>query len=109
MSLLDEIKRDREAGTPGPWCNSHLDTREFEVEENGQPVGETYGRDDETFANARRCVRVPDMEKALLAAEKLAKATDALMERDTETSGSAEQPYYDDVDAALAAYRAATE
>jgi hypothetical protein len=66
MSLLDEIKRDMKQGTPGPWHTSDLDAREFEALD-GTAVGDAYGRDDEAFANASRCARVPDMEKALLA------------------------------------------
>lgn len=87
MSLLDDIRRDMAQGTPGPWCNSQLDAREIEVAESGQPVGETYGRNDETLANARRCARVPDMEKALLAwADAMRKADEAIEMGDPEVA-----------------------
>jgi len=40
-------------------------------------------------------------------AQELADAAAALLDRDTETGGNAEQPYYNNVSAALAAFRAA--
>ena len=40
-------------------------------------------------------------------AQELAEAAAALLDRDTETEGNAEQPYYNNVSAALAAFRAA--
>ena len=101
MSLLDEIKRDMEQGTPGPWHTSDLDAREIEAED-GKALGGAYGRDDETFANASRCARVPDMEKALLAAEELAKAA----ESQTSDGWPSISPW---TAAELAAFRAATE
>jgi ribulose-5-phosphate 4-epimerase/fuculose-1-phosphate aldolase len=56
------------------------------------------------------CVRGDTYAAALAsaeAAEKLAAAAAVLLNRDTETGGNAEQPYYDNVSAALAAFRAA--
>lgn len=41
---IEEMKRDREAGTPGPWVSTA-----------------------ESRANVRRCTRVPDMEVHILA------------------------------------------
>ena len=81
MSLLDEIKRDRRL------LASH------------EPVGVLW----ETLN--RRSARVPDMEKALLAAEELAKATDAHIDHCLTT----DRPMPRELEKALAAFRAATE
>ncbi len=102
MSLIDDIKRDREAGTPGPWSGHnmvHADgQRPMTAEEIGEYVMNSVkmgdpnrflfvsGKHDDGGAcdichtgngprgpaNTRRIARVPDMEAALLAAEELA-------------------------------------
>lgn len=94
MSLIDDIKRDREAGTPGRWVSPYeLYDNGWELETGGEntyvgigpkcagqskpPVAITavesaFGRDAVVDANARRIARVPDMEAALLAADRLA-------------------------------------
>lgn len=96
--LADEIKRDRESGTPGPWFQTHVP--------GWMPSGRTHiaarNHDTSTIAgdcpiavakdgathwenkwpaevNARRIARLPDLEAAYLAqAELLAEAVEAL-------------------------------
>lgn len=97
MSLIDDIKRDREAGTKGPWELRSFQSGTVQVMirewQDGKPDptrdGSMYGyhsaymtmynigwQDEgaiyrEKRANASRIARVPDMEAALLAAEEL--------------------------------------
>ena len=84
MSLIEDIKRDRETGTPGPWWAGHFadDTHRCEckylfAEYGGMGsladfnVGDNQFSNEgppkvESAANARRCARVPDLEAALL-------------------------------------------
>ncbi len=78
MTLIEQIKRDREAGTPGPWDNTgtHGLPTEFGVYADGGrsvcSTGSYYDGSDRTYhenvINAKRCARVPAMEEALLAA-----------------------------------------
>lgn len=76
MTLLDQIKADREAGTPGPWEyeTGPAYTAEYHIVMSGyDQVAECWEMEDEISAiNARRIARVPDMEAALLAAGELA-------------------------------------
>lgn len=75
MTLIDQIKQDREAGTPGPW--SAFDTsvyigRTGDVDSDGAP---NWGGFDirncpTPETNARRIARVPQMEKAILKHER---------------------------------------
>jgi hypothetical protein len=109
MSMIDDIKRDREDGTPGPWVSGHYDDIGDEVEiqtYEGEYVasidcdGAFEGNIAECiYANARRIARVPDMEAALFAADELARELETL--HDAEFSGSLRR--------ALAAYHKATE
>ena len=71
MTMIDDIRRDKEAGTPGPWkvdADSDVVTGPL-----GYMVADLLVLDnnptDADIANARRIARVPDMEDALLAAE----------------------------------------
>lgn len=85
MSLLDDIRRDMAQGTPGPWNAARWQGDEWP--ENRWSVGSFQGAvaisprhvDHDDLTDARRCARVPDMEKALLAAEELANTLDADM------------------------------
>lgn len=105
MSLIDDIRKDREAGTPGPWDRQgdHKYNTDFGVfSKNGRAVCSSGGYSDgkettyeENKANARRIARVPDMEAALLAADELADAI-------------AMSKPWDEIDACLTAYRKAT-
>jgi hypothetical protein len=111
MSLIDDIKRDREAGTPGPWASGHYDDIGDEVEiqtYEGEYVasidcdGAFEGNIAECiYANSRRIARVPDMEASLLAADELAAKVDAFNAGRLFTIAP--------VLSALAAYRKATE
>lgn len=115
-SLIDQIKADLEAGTPGRWSASFGSLiRVNAMRDKTKPVvvagvhkvgckgGEPYG---DAKANARRIARLPDLEAAYIrereAAEELAAALtdnpDGLVGIDT-----------DRVHAALTAYRAAVE
>lgn len=96
MTLIEQIKRDREAGTPGPWGRrphwADDDGREvFPRADEKPPFGEwtaiatVTAHDDTDYgekaeANARRIARVPQLEAALLAAEELAKVTGSLID-----------------------------
>lgn len=82
MSLIDDICKDREAGTPGPWVVEE-DIIANQVQGFPLILADTYmvvgtegmyGDIDTDYANAKRIARVPDMEAALLAAEELADA-----------------------------------
>ena len=122
MTLIEQIKRDREAGTPGPWQrakslrNHRLD--DFNVDgpdrrgicSTGGYADGKEGTHDENKANARRIARVPDLEAALLAADELATAASWLADSSQLEIGHD----YDDgkdplsvINNALAAYRAA--
>ena len=125
--MIDDIKRDREAGTQGPWSGHnmvHEEGRAMTPEEIGEYVANSVkmgaegrflfvsgkhadggdcdvchtGNGPRGMANTARIARVPDMEAALIAAEGLADALDTL--HDAEFSGQLRR--------ALAAYRAAT-
>lgn len=86
MTLIDQIKQDREAGTDGPWLNDDLlvyslrpckswigaDSWENSWQAHITRDGQRKTPLSEVKANARRIARVPDMENALLAAEELA-------------------------------------
>lgn len=86
--LIEQIKRDREAGTPGPWVapyetydngwtldtgsqNSYVGIGPACESEDMPPVAITavemaFGMDDVLDANARRIARVPEMEARIM-------------------------------------------
>lgn len=90
MSLIEDIRNDCEAGTPGPW---HVGKDAEEGKGFGWFIGgggycraQVVGPIIHTQANARRIARVPDMEARILsdavklkAAEELADAIAALI------------------------------
>jgi hypothetical protein len=89
MTLIDDIKRDREAGTPdlaAAYCDWGL-----------------YSA-NQVFADCARQARVPDMEAALIAADELARAID----KEELTAMKWAVSISDEVQKALAAYRKAT-
>lgn len=117
MSLIDDIKRDREAGTPGPWkletvptsCGVCHRVGEWPSrgahKTSGACLYEDYppttaAGNTETYSNARRIARVPDLEAALLAADELARRVHQQQE------GWPMRADY--IATALAAYRKAT-
>ena len=74
MTLIDDIRADRGAGTPGPWrIGNHDPMRGIWIggsNENGGAVlpylwfGHTINFPNEYEANARRIARVPELEDA---------------------------------------------
>ena len=114
MIDIDELKRDRAAGTQGPWvhnvmCEDVGDPYLDYVSGNGRVVaGET------TETDARRIARVPDLEAAYIALAARVKAADELAERAYHVFQSeytntrhleGAKAYYDANMQALAAYR----
>lgn len=113
MSLIDDIKRDRGAGTPGPWViGKALDVSDYGFEHlfinSGEKVvlggcGCCGSPNGHCGADPRRIARVPDMEAALLAADRLADAVEAAFVVLPANSAVS------DVISALAAYREAVK
>lgn len=70
MTLIEQIKADRGAGTAGPWVidDGYITTIKYFIAVCSVSGG--------VPADKRRIARVPDMEEALLAADELAKAVD---------------------------------
>lgn len=85
MSLVDDIKRDVEAGTPGPWEISDergvMGSRLI-YSEDKYGIGEVWdiSGSSENEPNARRTARVPEMEARILADAERLKAADELIE-----------------------------
>lgn len=90
MDLIERIKRDREAGTDGPWLRENATV--YALMHSGWRKGveefknrfSCYVQHDqkdstpeEAEANARRIASVPEMEAALLAAEQVSKWLEA--------------------------------
>lgn len=79
MSMIDDIKRDREAGTQGSWSAFTDDTAPHTNIVSVVPytscVFSLAGR-DKRHPDIERLCRVPQMEAALIAAEELADAVD---------------------------------
>lgn len=113
MSLIEKIKADREAGTPGKWdwsggdgptnpnatanigiWSEHRLNEAYEAEiedpDDEKWIAGIWGAiDGEDCANARRIARVPEMEAALLAwTEAMAEANEAMEMGDPETAVS---------------------
>lgn len=122
MSLIDDIRADREKGTPGPWRYGRAAKPQDGaydwgvkgyVEGHFEVVAEAFGRSSETHyppaeTNARRIARVPQMEAALLAAKELAEASKALCDENQVRSGLARYETKKRFETALAAFREAT-
>jgi len=115
MTLADDIRKDRESGTPGPWVQGgtlpHTCAHDFYDPfgphggsvacVSGEPEGEADPLD---IVNARRIARVPTLEEAYLA------ALDVLGKADELASASNKWGTYDgQLIAALTAYRTARE
>lgn len=121
MSLIEDIRKDREVGTPGPWVNETVRTScgtchkvgpfpsarpEYKPDTHAclyddYPPGKGHPH---LLANASRIARVPDMEAALLAAEELANSFEAY-----QNAAVDHMDFQIEVEAALAAYREATQ
>lgn len=130
MSLIDDIKADREAGTPGPWVvPDQTWRRDLTVEIDGRcheggiliPCPGSGGAMSYTdtvckmdwsgselwLANARRIARVPTLEAKVLAAEAMMKhAAQTLRDIQWMEDPSMSQAAAD-LDEALTAYREA--
>lgn len=78
MSLIDDIRKDREAGTPGPWVFDGVFIEDNSASLVCDLLSSTH-TDQQLNANARRIARVPEMEAALIAADELASAAVAWM------------------------------
>ena len=124
MSMIDDIKRDHEAGTKGPWEFGGSSCRVLAKFSNGSfweiasaaPVCFASDKDGALItaggdreANARRIARVPDIEAALLAADELAVAADKLARFAFSHMTGGRQDLIDDVAALTRAYRKTTE
>ena len=77
--MIDAIKRDREAGTPGSWVagksafevfNADHGSMNYEIASGYTLIAALYS--DDIGPDARRIARIPQMEAALLAAVELA-------------------------------------
>ena len=88
MTLSDQIRADRDAGTPGPWsvhnCTSYVDrgTTFYQEVWNDETdilvtTEVTRAHNDGGKANMRRIARVPELEEIALAAEELVRADQA--------------------------------
>lgn len=81
MNMIEQIKADREAGTPGPWSAFTDDTAPHTNIVSPVPhtrcVFSLAGR-DKRHPDIKRVCRVPDMEAALIAAEEMAGAADCI-------------------------------
>jgi len=99
MIDLDEMKRDMEAGTPGPWsipgqpdkvcCDGY--TRNGWAKVVATTASPAWMQGGEPFANARRIARVFDMEAMILAQAATIEALRARVEKADEL---AERAYH---------------
>lgn len=93
MNLIDRIKRDRKAGTDGPWLRENATVYALMHSGWRKGVEEFKNRfschvqhdqkdstPEEAKANARRIASVPEMEAALLAAHELADVSDEVIQ-----------------------------
>lgn len=80
MTLIDDIRKDREAGTPGEW--RVLDGKhslQIHSEKHWIANIKCESCPAHEDANARRIARVPEMEAALIAADEALQKADALV------------------------------
>ena len=103
MIDLDEMKRDMEAGTPGPWFlegnwDHKSGNRLGGWVSNNPPAGSpvfaleaSVGTPNEIAANARRIARVPDMEATIIAQAATIEALRASVAKADELAVAADQ------------------
>lgn len=75
MTIINDIEKDREAGTPGPWSVSGPGDAGYIIA-TGELIAETYGvgeNCDGYDADARRIARVPQLEALALKGAELEK------------------------------------
>lgn len=81
---IEDIKADREAGTPGPWLVEREGGTWLRTSDHKDAyIAMSCIRDDPSekahdVINARRIARLPELEVAVIAAEKLADAAQAI-------------------------------
>lgn len=110
MTIFDDIRKDREAGTPGEWLMGyHGDVYTGEIRcaldsDYDGAIADWVG-----IFDARRIARVPRLERIALAAEELAKRAQAVFISEYVNTKhiDAAKDYYDSNMNALAAFRAA--
>jgi len=86
MSLIEDIKRDRESGTPDQWnvsgARSSFQGKGHQINAPSLAGVAWIGYESDHHAaclsDARRIARVPDMEAALIAADELKKTAKLL-------------------------------
>lgn len=81
--LLEQIKNDREAGTPGPWLIPDKSSLGCIENHGGEIIAETYGIGENCSgydADARRIARVPEMETLLMEQAAKLEAAEAMAE-----------------------------
>lgn len=132
MNMIEQIKADREAGTPGPWsghnmvgaggkpltpdeigeyvCNSVKMGKEGQFlfvggkhEDGGDCDICHTGNGPRGAANTARIARVPDMEAALIAADELAVLVNAVLINEKLDNFAAQQVALDAYVAAIGA------
>ena len=108
MTIFDDIRRDHEAGTPGPWEVKYQGETHLYMNGDSQMCDMTYYPwvPDKT-ADWERIARVPELERIALAAEELAAAVDHERNMVCQDFGMQLQAN-NRVDAALAKLREAT-
>lgn len=93
---IEELKRDREAGTPGEWVVHGRETKRSQIDVGCNLIGPTrrvagiYQPFDGRLsadANARRIARLPDLEAAFLEAVELLKNAMSIVENCTIEDG----------------------
>lgn len=77
-SIFDQIKADREAGTPGDWSAIPMHISEDEPYVEAQEGWRIANASSDV--NARRIARVPQLERIALAAEGFAALAEDMME-----------------------------
>jgi hypothetical protein len=122
--LIDDIRKDRKAGTPGPFkeTTDHDWVLDTEGESayfviagaGGKPVfvaavESAFGFDDRNQADARRLCRIDDMEARILADAEALKAADALADLVDRDWSNETSETFRAMRRALAAYRQARE
>ncbi|MBQ2263250.1 MAG: hypothetical protein II336_18050 [Loktanella sp.] len=120
MTLIEQIKADREAGTAGPWAVD--DPSEEWPAAIEAPSGQEVlsgcgccGSPNLSGVDARRIARVPDMEAGLLAADELARECERIapivaeVTRDAQLGGPYGVMSDNKFSEKLAAYRRAVE
>ena len=108
MSIFDDIRKDAEAGTPGPWSDTGSQYGAEITDTSGRTIraqGLALSGTDHARINARRIARVPDLERIVLAAEEAVTRLSAMMKS---MEGLGHGPF-DYEGEALAAFRAAVE